>query len=296
LKLRRKVKYRAKKEIHYCLEENIMDENDNPGGRREPLYKKWWFWSIVVFLVIILYGALSGDNKDGKQNATGQDKRSPTLGAEEPKETDDSGNVKDTGSTNQTEGQRTEKSGKDNIAEEKSFREHSAAVLTTLNTGKFKVGTDIPEGRYRITGDGNGNLFIYDTNDVPYVNEILGGGDFGVESVTTDLRTGETIEISGMKKATFTPAETTLYKDALTTGNWIVGLDVPEGRYDIKSVGGGSGNLFIHNVTGWIEVNEILGGGEFGVDTVTVELKEGYSITIGGMNQVALVLIKTSSN
>lgn len=265
-----------------------MDEHNNQGKEKELFYKKWWFWTIVVLLVIILYGALSGNKKDGKQKDTGPDTISPTLGAEKPKEMDDNGRLKD---ADNTEGQQNDKTGQDGIVEEERFRENSAAVLTTLNTGKYKVGTDLPEGRYRITGDGSGNFFVYDTNDVPYVNEILGGGGFGVESVTTNLKTGETIEISGINKATFTPAETTLYKDTLTTGNWIVGLDVPEGRYDITGEGGGSGNLFVHNTTGWIEVNEILGGGEFGVEKVTVELKKGYSITISGMNRAKLTLL-----
>jgi hypothetical protein len=140
-------------------------------------------------------------------------------------------------------------------------------------------------GRYVITGDGSGNLFIYDNAGIPYVNEILGSGDLGVDSVTTNINKGDKIEISGIDKVTFTPAGTELHKDTLTTGSWIVGLDFAAGRYDVSS-NDGNGNFFVYDKSSWPIVNEILGGGDIGVDKVTVDLKDGYTITIGGMDEV----------
>jgi len=50
--------------------------------------------------------------------------------------------------------------------------EHLKALEQKFDVQILARGCDVV-----ITGDGNGNLFIYDENDVPYVNEILGGGD-----------------------------------------------------------------------------------------------------------------------
>ena len=268
-------------------------DNTNLGNERKPFYKKWWFWVIVVLVVLSIGSALSVDPEEDELKGPGQEQtETPTLGAEEPEEvndTDEIGDAKDTEANDDIDednnGKPIQEIVEDNMADREMSRNNSSAVLTTLNTGKFEVGTDIPEGRYVITGDGNGNLFIYDENDVPYVNEILGGGDFGVESVTTDIKSGDKIEISGINNVTFTPASTFMHEDALTTGNWVVGLDIAPGRYDITSADG-SGNLFIYNTTGWIEVNEILGGGDFGVEKVTTKLEEGYIITISGINKV----------
>jgi hypothetical protein len=164
-------------------------------------------------------------------------------------------------------------------------RDNSSAKLTVLNTGDFLVGTDIPKGRYVITGDGNGNLFINNKEGESYINEILGVGELGVENVTTDISDGDTIQISGIDNVTFTPAQTVLRTDTLTTGSWVVGVDFAPGRYDVSSTGG-NGNFFVYNITGWPEVNEILGGGEIGVEKVTVDLKKGYMISISGMDEV----------
>lgn len=172
----------------------------------------------------------------------------------------------------------------DDLAEGRAFRENKNAVLTTLNTGNFTVGPDIPEGRYTITGNGSGNIVIYSDDGDLEVNEIL-GGEIGVKSVTTDLEEGDTIEISGIKEATFTPYETTMKQDSLTTGDWIVGIDFEPGRYDVTSTGG-NGNFFVYDDSDFPVVNEILGGGEFGVEKVTVNLKDGYVISIQGMNEV----------
>lgn len=268
------------------MEEEDMN-NSSFGQDKKPIYKKWWFWVLVVLAALIIIGALSGDSDEDNQNDAQQEQTenpTPTLGTEEPHDADDTGVNEDSEDEDAANGP-IEEVVEDNIANEEVNRNNSEAVLTTLNAGKFEVGQDIPEGRYVITGDGNGNLFIYDENDVPYVNEILGGGDIAVESVTTNINAGDKVEITGINNVTFTPAETIMYEDSLTTGNWVVGLDIAPGRYDITSAGG-SGNLFIYNTTGWIEVNEILGSKDFGVEKVTTDLKDGYVISISGMNKV----------
>lgn len=168
-------------------------------------------------------------------------------------------------------------------------RDNSSAELTTLFSGTFTVGEDIPEGRYVITGAGSGNLLVYE-KELPIVNEILDDGssgmNIGVSSVTTDIANGNVIEISGLNEVIFTPAETTI-SNSLTTGTWVVGLDIKAGKYDATCEDGESGNLFVYN--GSIPVvNEILDKSGMGIGTekVRVNLKDGQVITISGLNSV----------
>lgn len=167
---------------------------------------------------------------------------------------------------------------------EKPTRDNSSAKLTTLNAGKFNVGKDIPEGRYVITGNSQGNLFVKE-NEVPIVNEILGSANgMGVASVTTDLKDGQEIEINGISKVKFTPASTKV-SNILTTGTWVVGIDIEPGRYDAAAKKG-QGNFFVYRY-GMPVVNEILGAANgMGVDKVTVDLEKDDVVSISSINKV----------
>ncbi len=260
--------------------------------QKKPFYTRWWFWVIITLLVLLLVSSINSGNKNTNDNQNAK----ITEGANDTtnNNTEDiTGNDVNNENNNNTNNNTNNTENEDNTNVEVTtppednsmIRDNSSAKLTELNTGTFMVGTDIPAGRYVIHGDGSGNLFIYDEAGMPYINEILGGGDLGVDTVTTDIQDGDKIEISGINKVTFTPAETKLYKDTLTTGNWIAGIDFPAGRYDVSSEDG-NGNFFVYNKSDFPVVNEILGGGDIGVEKVTVNLEEGYKITISGMKSV----------
>lgn len=231
---------------------------------KKKFYKKWWFWTIVVILLI---GAIGGNASQGTTKKDDASKPVATNNAssgEKPKE-------------------EPKEESKEEPKEETKTRDNSTAVLTTLGAGSFIVGTDIPAGRYVCTGDSSGNFFVYE-KEFPVVNEILGGQEnLGVSSVTIDLKDGQKIEISGINNVTFTPAETKLLTE-LSAGTWIVGFDIAPGRYVCASAGG-NGNFFVYR-NGLPRVNEILGGGEFGVENVTTDLKDGDKVQICGMDKV----------
>lgn len=260
----------------------------NQNNEKKPFYKKWWVWCIAV---IILFAFINGANDNGEDtqdegNNTEETQDDTVNEGEDTQVADDNNNTDTTGDTNADDDGQAEPTVQVTEApEQTNTRDNSAAKLTELNTGSFMVGTDIPKGRYVITGDGSGNLFIYDSAGIPYINEILGGGDLGVETVTTDIAEGDKIEISGINKVTFTPAETKVSEATLTTGNWIVGIDILPGRYDAES-SKGNGNFFVYDKNGIPVVNEILGGGDIGVEKVTIDLEEGNMISISGMNEV----------
>lgn len=72
-----------------------------------------------------------------------------------------------------------------------------------LTAGYYTVGSDIPAGRYIVTGDSN---FVVRTSSGRLkVNTILGGGNWGEESYTCYLDVGDILELSS--RDTFTPIE-----------------------------------------------------------------------------------------
>lgn len=241
-------------------------------GNKKPFYKKWWFWLLVIILIIALTNC--GNEEDDTSNVTNETEETQNDTNDETEKEEDQADEEPAAEEDQKEESKA------------ATRDNSSAAQTVLNTGKFTVGTDIPVGRYVITGDGSGNFFVYDENGMPVVNEILDpAGEFGVKSLTTDIEEGQKIEISGINNVTFTPAETKLLT-SLTAGNWEVGLDIAAGRYDVTTAAG-SGNFFVYNSLGLPEVNEILdASGEFGVNKLTVDLEDGQTISISGLNSV----------
>ncbi|MFD6208096.1 Ig domain-containing protein [Peribacillus sp. NPDC060253] len=158
----------------------------------------------------------------------------------------------------------------------------------SLSAGKWKAGKDLPAGRYKITTkSGSGNLFISMNDYDRYVNEILSSEDdgFGVTVVTTDIKTGDSIEISGLDSVQFTKVSN-VKSNTLHAGYWTVGKDIAAGKYRITT-SSSSGNLFIYRGQRLL-VNEILSNerDDYSVTSVTTTLKSGDRINISGLNKV----------
>lgn len=163
--------------------------------------------------------------------------------------------------------------------------------VKTLRAGTWKAGKDIKAGRYKITTSfGNGNLFItgndyFDSNR--YINEILTGEDdgFGVKVVTTDLKSGDEIEILSLDSVKFTRISHVL-SNTLTAGYHTVGKDIKAGKYKMTTPSG-SGNLVIYRGDNLL-VNEILSkqADKYTVRSVTKTLKAGDQINISSLEKV----------
>lgn len=235
---------------------------------KEPFYKKWWFWLLVIIILLfVLFGR--GNEEDPLET--------PENGTEKTDSIDENVEEQDTNE---------DATGEEKVDDQQATRDNFNTEETTLHAGNFMVGEDIPVGRYVITGDGTGNLFVYDENGLPTINEILdNSGEMGVISITTDLEAGHEIEISGLDNVTFTPAETS-FSNTLSAGTWQVGLDIETGRYNVTAPSG-MGNFVIYNAMGLPATNEILdASGELGVTQITVSLEEGQEIQISGLNEV----------
>lgn len=236
---------------------------------KKPIFKKWWFYLIigVIFLAVI------GESEDSKEPV-----KENTSQSEQ--------NVSSEALSN---------SAKDAVTPEVEKEEYiNTAESIELFTGEFAVGTDIKPGRYKITtSDGSGNLFVYEPNGLPAVNEILSSSSedsmgLGITTIEVDLYEGQTINISGLNAVNFEPATIEL-KTSLTSGNYLVGRDVPAGSY-IATAPEGSGNFFVYSKNGMPIVNEILGYDEFGlsVEKVKFSVKDGETISISGLQTVNL--------
>ncbi|WP_198512609.1 Ig-like domain-containing protein [Bacillus sp. mrc49] len=158
----------------------------------------------------------------------------------------------------------------------------------SLSAGKWKAGKNLPAGRYKITTkSGSGNLFIADNSYDRYVNEILSNEDDGysVTAVTTDIKSGDSIEIAGLDSVQFTKVSH-VKSNTLHAGYWTVGKDIAAGRYKITTPSS-AGNLFIYRGD-YLLVNEILSNerDDYMVTSVTTTLKNGDRINISGLNKV----------
>lgn len=102
---------------------------------------------------------------------------------------------------------------KDKSTEEKQkpVKKQNKANLkvVTLGAGKFTVGEDIQAGKYIVsTQEQSGNLFVYDSNGLAEVNEILGTEpNFAVNNVSVELEEGQVIQISGLNSVVFKPKQ-----------------------------------------------------------------------------------------
>jgi len=161
--------------------------------------------------------------------------------------------------------------------------------VKNLSTGTWKAGRDLPAGRYKITtSSGYGNLVIGMGTENRFVNEVLSSENdgFGVTVVTTDIKSGDSIEISGLRSVQFEKVSNVI-SNTLHAGNWTVGKDINAGRYKITTTSG-EGNLIITRGSGSLLVNEILAvkSDGFSVSSVTTTLKSGDHIWISGLNKV----------
>ncbi|GKU83830.1 Ig-like domain-containing protein [Niallia sp. NCCP-28] len=157
----------------------------------------------------------------------------------------------------------------------------------SLSAGTWKAGKHLPAGRYKITtNSGSGNLFIASGTD-HFVNEILSSEDdgFGVMVVTTDIKSGDSVEILGLNSVQFTRVSH-VKSNTLHAGYWTVGKDISPGRYKITTPKG-SGNLIIYRQDNLL-VNEILSStsDNYTVRSVTATLKSGDKIEISSLNKV----------
>lgn len=162
----------------------------------------------------------------------------------------------------------------------------------TCKSGTYKIGSDIPVGRYMLTATtGTGNIFVY-KNNFAYINEVLvhptsENRSIGVTKIELTLSEDEILQISGLKEVTFSPVPH-FQKTILSAGYHIVGIDVPSGTYTITTPQG-SGNFIIYDSNNKLKYNYIIKYTPYSSnDTSSVSLHSGDQILIHHLNAIEL--------
>lgn len=280
-----------------------------------PFYNKSLFWVIIGLLIIALFGGGNGrtneaaskpiedqsvedENEDGKDDDLEEDLDEKAIDDQEADEDnwkDETENEEDSEEALEDidrEDEQVESTSEDNIDNDQIGDEDDDLNLDSdmdgsdfthkLSEGRYKVGNDIPAGKYKITSEGDGSIVIYNRAGIPYMNEAL-GMKTNVSSITVDVEEGHYIDVKGMEFANLLITEATLGRPSLTTGIWTVGKDIEPGGYYIYCQEG-NGNLYIYNKEGWPLVNEALG--DNGERILAVDLREDYTIKISGINEL----------
>lgn len=235
---------------------------------KKPIYKRFWFWLIVIVVLIFAFSKMAGGSGSGS-----------TSGSSSPAASSSSASAQSSDSSSAKASAQT--------------RDNSTAKAVTLGAGTWTVGTDVQPGRYVITTtSGAGNISSTDADAWLVINEILAADPSasgqGVKSVTTDVKSGQKIQIQGLNAVVFTPA-TTKESTSLTTGSWKVGVDIPAGSYTATPANGSESGNFVVYSGGLPLTNEILDGtGANGVKSVHVSLSDGDIVYVSSLNQVNL--------
>ena len=178
-----------------------------------------------------------------------------------------------------------------NVKPDKSIvmrRDNTAGMKpVTLHTGTYTAGVDIKPGRYMVTpekGDGYGSFVVYELGtNLPEISEVL--GDFSetadIPCIAVTLAEKQKIDIEGakLKGVTFTPLATKPLKE-LTTGIWVVGLDIMPGTYIVSSKDARIGSVTVFD--GDLPVAELLvgKGGSMYKEYQTLTIKEGQVLHV----------------
>ena len=142
---------------------------------------------------------------------------------------------------------------------------------------------NIEAGRYELTGNPTGNIYIYDKDDNLLVREIV-GDKAGVPSLTADIDSTFTIFFDGgYNTVTIQPVKTELSTE-LTTGIWDVGLDIKPGDYTI-SIPNGYGFVQILEEGKDPRLFELMADGLINSKSL-VQLKEGQKVRVSKVSIV----------
>lgn len=237
---------------------------------KKPIYKRWWFWVIVVFLFFGMIGSLGDDENESAAAVMPSSANAESV---------------------------NELSAKPDDEPEPTPTPTTVSADLTLSSGNYIAGIDFPEGKYDIVAvEGNGNVFS-DNQFNGGINALMGVGSddmYEKEYQNIKLPNGSKLCISSVtvqitcdaaSGEPLTPRNQTLTDTvSLGSGNFVAGEDYPAGVYDIIATSG-NGNVSTDNqLDGGI--NAIMGvnsGDMYEKEYKNIELNEGVTLTISGV-------------
>lgn len=234
--------------------------------RKKPIYKKWWFWAIIVLVAICVLPFGSSDDSDTEAN----DKAATTY---EPSNQPNNSTTNKNTDTN-TEGKVESKPESETKEEKPEEVEKTIEFTIELSNGYYTSGIDFPAGKYNITAiKGNGNVSS-DNMFSGGINAMMGVDNpeiYELEYKNIDLSEGVVLEISSgltvsihSDKASAKPLSSREQPNtetiSLSNGYFVAGEDFPEGVYDVLATSG-HGNVSSDNMFDG-GLNEVMGAEE----------------------------------
>jgi len=180
---------------------------------KKPLYKKWWVWVLGILVLAAIVNAASGGSKPAPTATPSQSAAAPTAPAPAAPEATTAPAPP---------------------APEANPAPTPAPAATTYSDGTYLVGTDIPAGRYKGTPSG-GTAYWGINTDANGDNTIANNNTDGQFYVT--VKNGQYLEIVRAEIAKFTP-ESAVMSNSVSDGTYLVGTDIPAGRYKGTPSGG----------------------------------------------------------
>lgn len=172
--------------------------------------------------------------------------------------------------------------------------EASTENRITLEPGEYRIPDDIPVGRYRITAPRVGTV-AGDFPEYPgifFMLEMVGdkdGGHFGVPSYTVYLADGFELDLSSYNTEIWLdPVVESGTTTEPTTGDWIVGDDLPEGRFLLSNTGNQTGNYALYDEELSLLINGIMAPTTDENPGVVLELQAGHMLRLSGIKTAQL--------
>jgi hypothetical protein len=204
---------------------------------KKQIYKRWWFWVIVVFVVVI--GSVMASN-----DAEPKDAEKPSPSANAP--------------AIQTEPSDTENDNTPAIKPEDGVQWYSAST--------YKVGVDIPAGEYYLENTGPISAYMAVYGDSSGSN-ILVNENFETHYYIT-LESGQYFEISSGRALPVNSLQAVFSAGELSAGMYRVGADIPAGEYKLTEISPGASLAYMcvydnSSANQEIQTNDIFEGSKY---------------------------------
>ena len=184
---------------------------------KKPFYKKWWVWLIAI---VILIGIFGGGEEDTEQADSTTNQTETASTDTEAKDTSESPS-------------KTESEAKDEPKEEPK-EEPKKVDDGKIDSGTYKVGTDLDAGEYLVIASGMG--YIENSKDsTGSLESIIFNENLtdGYHSFVT-LNDGEYFKLQGAEMYPIDKAPSVVPEDGLyENGMYRVGKDIPAGEYKV---------------------------------------------------------------
>ena len=187
---------------------------------KKPIYKKWWFWMLIVIFI--------GLGASGQSNT-------PSTGTTTPSK-DKNTQVASGTTTPPTESNTLQQSEEAAAPTEEITEEPTIPTKPEpagLGDGTYKVGTDMDAGEYLILSKGFMSYVEISSDSTGDLNSIISNANFSTHMYLT-VKEGDYVKIQSATAYKVAEAPSIVPADGLyQDGVYKVGSDIPAGEYKV---------------------------------------------------------------